>query len=98
MTLCGQLLGKFGSPSISNNFSVFWAAAWKGTKSCRTWALLFVPLFVHLLVCPPSSLSGLKFALLVLKFAHSSLNLALADHKFGLLGLKSAISGLKSGL
>ena len=96
MTLCGQLLGKFGPPSISIVFLVFWAAAWKGTKSCRAWALLFVPLFVHSLVSlSPSSLSSLKLVPLGLKFAHSSLNVALSDPKLGLLGLKSVLSDLK---
>ena len=63
--------------------SPFWAAAPKGTKSCRTQGT-----FVHSFVCPfvrlfvPPDLSGLKSALSGLK---SSLS-----------GLKSALSGLES--
>ena len=62
----------------------FWAAAPKGTKSCRTHGDFrsSIHLFVRSSVGPPQALSGLKSALSGLKSALS--------------GLKSALSGLES--
>ena len=73
---------------------LFWAAAPKGTKPCRTQGdfcssiYLSVRPFVRL---PPQALSGLKSALSGLKSTLSGLKSALSS-------LESALSGLKSAL
>ena len=70
----------------------FWAAAPKGTKSCRTqgdfcWSVCpFVCWSVCLFILPPA-LSGLKSALSGLKSALSGLESALLDLKSALFGL-----------
>ena len=61
----------------------FWAAAPKGTKSCRT-QRDFCSSFCHSVRSSPQALSGLESALLGLKSA-------LLDMKSALLGLKSAL-------
>ena len=74
---------------------IFWAAAPKGMKSCRTQGT-----FVRLFVCSSirSSFSGLKSALSGLRSAFSGLIFALSGQKPVLSGLKSTLSFLESAL
>ena len=80
-------------------FFPFWAAAPKGTKSCRTQGdfCSSVCSFVHLFVCssPPSGPSDLKSALWDLRFGLSGLKSNFSGLKPGLSGLKLGFSGLK---
>merc|ERR1711911_219533 len=74
-----QDIGLLGPLPCSH--STFWAAAPKGTKSCRTQGD-FCSSFRHSVRSSPQALSGLKSALSGLKSTLS--------------GLKSALSGLES--
>ena len=82
----------------------FWAAAPKGTMSCRTQGDFRS--FVRSSVRPAprglsglkSGLSGLKSSLLGLKFGLSGLLSGLSGIKSGLSSLKSGLSGLKSNI
>ena len=78
----------------------FWAAAPKGTMSCRTQGDFrsSVRAFVRSFVRPPQALSGLKSALSGLKSTLSGLKSALSGLKSALSGLKSTFSGPKSAL
>ena len=80
----------------------FWAAAPKGTKSCRTRRLSFVRPFVSLLVRssppPAAGRSDLKSAPSGLKSDLYSPKSALPGLIFVLSGLKPALSSLKSAI
>ena len=78
----------------------FWAAAPKGTKSCRTQGDFrsSVCAYIRSFVRPPQALSGLKSALSGLKFTLSDLKYAFSGLESALSGLKSALSGIESAL
>ena len=85
--------------TVISRFIVFWAAAPKGTKSCRilgTYVYLSVCLFICLFVC---SFVHLFIRLFICLFVRSFVcPQALSGLKSALSGLKSALSGLKSAL